>query len=152
MKEHQPKFSEYDLNERLLKALAKLQLETCMPIQAKMLPMALGGEDILANAETGSGKTIAYLLPVLQKIIQQPAPNTATRCLILVPTRELALQIDAECKALSSFTQIHCLTLIGGLSFREQKALIRKNPEILIATPGLILEHINKASVDLRDL
>ena len=152
LKEHRPKFSEYDLNERLLKALTKLQLETCMPIQAKILPVALGGADILANAETGSGKTIAYLLPVLQKIIQQPSPKTATRCLILVPTRELALQIDAECKALSCFTQIHCLTLIGGLSFREQKALIRKNPEILIATPGRILEHINKASVDLQDL
>ncbi len=152
MKVHQPKFTEFDLNERLLKAIEKLGLETCMPIQASILPVALEGADILANAETGSGKTIAYLLPVLQKIIQQPAPDTATRCLILAPTRELALQIEMECKALSSFTKINSLTLIGGLSFKEQKALIRKNPEILIATPGRILEHLNKASVDLRDL
>lgn len=152
MTELKHKFSDFDLDEKLLKALAKLQFTRCMPIQAEMLPLAIKGSDILASAETGSGKTIAYLLPVLQKCIQQPAPDTATRCLILVPTRELAEQIEADCKALCSFSQIHCLAMIGGVSFKEQKALLRKNPEILIATPGRILEHINQASVDLNDL
>ncbi len=152
MIELKPKFSDFGIDEQLLKALAKLQFESCMSIQAEMLPLAIKGSDILASAETGSGKTIAYLLPVLQKCIQQPAPDTATRCLILVPTRELAEQIEADCKALCSFTQIRCLAMIGGVSFKEQKALLRKNPEIIIATPGRILEHINQASVDLNDL
>ena len=152
MKELNPKLSDFDLDEKLLKALTKLQFENCMSIQAEMLPIAINGFDILASAETGSGKTIAYLLPVLQKFIQQPAPNTATRCLILVPTRELAAQIETDCKALCSFSQINCKAMIGGVSFKEQKALLRKNPEILIATPGRILEHINQASVDLSDL
>ena len=146
------KFSELDLNNRLLKALTELKLETCTPVQTKVLPLAFDGKDILVSAETGSGKTIAYLLPVLNKFTHQDSPNTATRCLILVPTRELAEQIEVHCKALCKFTKIRCLSLIGGLPFREQKAQIRKNPEILIATPGRILEHIQKSSVELGDL
>jgi len=146
------KFSEFDLNARLLKALAELQFETCTPVQAKVLPIAFEGRDVLVSAETGSGKTVAYLLPILNKITQLASPDTATRCLVLVPTRELAEQIEVECKALCKFTQIHCLSLIGGLSFKEQKAQIRKNPEILIATPGRILEHVQKGSVELGDL
>lgn len=145
-------FSEFELDKQILKALAKLELKSCTPVQADVLPAALAGKDVVVNAETGSGKTIAYLLPVLQKIIQQPSPDTATRCLILAPTRELAEQIELDCKALCRFTQISHLSLIGGLSFKEQKAGIRKNPEILIATPGRILEHLNKSSVDLSDL
>lgn len=146
------KFSEFDLNSRLLKSLTELKLETCTPVQAKVLPFAFEGSDILVSAETGSGKTFAYLLPVLDKIIKKASPNTATRCLVLVPTRELAEQIVADCKLLCKFTQIKCLSLIGGLPFKEQKAQIRKNPEILIATPGRILEHLQKASVELGDL
>jgi ATP-dependent RNA helicase SrmB len=146
------KFSDLVLNNRLLKALTELELETCTPVQTKVLPVAFQGKDILVSAETGSGKTIAYLLPVLNKITQQDSPNTATRCLILVPTRELAEQIEVHCKTLCKFTQIRCLSLIGGLPFREQKAQIRKNPEILIATPGRILEHVQKGSVELGDL
>ncbi|MDG2090531.1 MAG: DEAD/DEAH box helicase [Gammaproteobacteria bacterium] len=146
------KFSDLVLNNRLLKALTELELETCTPMQTKVLPVAFQGKDILVSAETGSGKTIAYLLPVLNKITQQDSPNTATRCLILVPTRELAEQIEVHCKTLCKFTQIRCLSLIGGLPFREQKAQIRKNPEILIATPGRILEHVQKGSVELGDL
>jgi len=146
------KFSELDLNERLLKALSELQLETCTLVQTKVLPVAFEGSDILVSAETGSGKTFAYLLPVLNKIIQQASPDTATRCLILVPTRELAEQIEAACKALCKFNRIRCLSLIGGLPFKEQRAQVRKNPEILIATPGRILEHVQKGSVELKDL
>ena len=152
MRKLEQKFSELELDKQLLKALARLELEFCTSVQADVLPVALAGKDVLVSAETGSGKTIAYLLPVLQKIIRQPSPDTATRCLILVPTRELAEQIETACKALCRFTQISSLSLIGGLSFKEQKAEIRKNPEILIATPGRILEHLNKSSVDLSDL
>jgi superfamily II DNA/RNA helicase len=145
-------FSEFGLDKQLLKALNKLELESTTAIQAEVLPIALNNKDVLVSAETGSGKTIAYLLPILQKILQNAAPDTATRCLILAPTRELAEQIDSDCKALCQFSQVSSLCLIGGLSFKEQKALIRKNPEILIATPGRILEHLNKSSVDLSDL
>tara|TARA_R110000772_G_scaffold63319_5_gene141925 strand:- start:1640 stop:2995 length:1356 start_codon:yes stop_codon:yes gene_type:complete len=152
LKEQNPKFTSFSLHERLLKALDKLELKTCTPIQAEMLPLALTGRDILASAETGSGKTIAYLLPALQSIINKPAPDTATRCLILAPTRELAEQIESDCKALCAFSLIKCLSLIGGLPFKEQRARIRKNPEIIIATPGRILEHLQKGSIKLGDL
>ena len=152
LNEHNQKFSSFNLHERLLKALEKLKLETCTLVQARMLPLALSGRDILASAETGSGKTYAFLLPALQTIITKTAPDTATRCLILVPTRELADQIEADCKSLCAFTMIKSLGLIGGLPFKEQRARIRKNPEIIIATPGRILEHLEKGSINLDDL
>ncbi len=145
-------FSDLDVNEGLLKALVKLELTIPTEIQSEIFRAATKDKDIVACAETGSGKTIAYLLVILQKIIEQAAPNTATRCLILVPTRELAKQIESVCQSLCQFTQITCLSLIGGLSFKEQKAKIRKNPEMIIATPGRILEHLNNRSVDLSDL
>jgi len=145
-------FTALKLHESLQKALQKLEFTTPTPVQREMLPVAMSGRDVQASAETGSGKTLAYLLPVLQKMLLEAAPKTATRCLILLPTRELADQINKHCQALAAFTQIKSMTLFGGASFKEQKALIRKNPEILIATPGRLLEHLQNKSVDLSDL
>ncbi len=152
MKESNLKFSELDLNNRLTKSLEKLELKTCTPVQTLMLPEAFAGKDVLASAETGSGKTFAYLLPMLQKFLVNPNIDSETRALVLVPTRELAEQVVSDCNELSQFTQIKCLGLIGGQSFKEQKALIRKNPEILVATPGRLLEHLEKKSVDFSEL
>jgi superfamily II DNA/RNA helicase len=145
-------FAEFGLNERLLKALEKLGLQTPTPVQAAMIPLALGGKDIQASAETGSGKTAAYLLPILHHMLAKPAPASATRALILLPTRELALQVDKHCRDLAGFTMIETGVIVGGTSYNEQKALIRKNPEFIIGTPGRILEHVEKHTLDLKDL
>jgi superfamily II DNA/RNA helicase len=145
-------FTDLGLHERLVKALDDLALKTPTPIQTALIPSALTGRDIQASAETGSGKTAAYLLPILQGILNKPAPNTATRALILVPTRELALQVEKHCRDLASFTQINSVAVVGGVAYGEQKAAIRKNPEILVGTPGRVLEHVQQRSIVLRDL
>jgi len=145
-------FKQLGLNEPLLKSLEKLNLSTPTPVQEVMIPALLAGKDVQASAMTGSGKSAAFLLPLLHKMIESPAPVTATRCLILSPTRELALQLDRHCRDLASFTSISSLTILGGESFKEQKAKIRKNPEVIIGTPGRILEHVQKNSLELGDL
>ncbi len=145
-------FSDFALHERLLKALERLELRTPTPVQQQFIPAALTGRDVQASAETGSGKTAAYLLPILHRMLLAPQPLTATRALILLPTRELALQVDKHCRDLASFTQIKTGTLVGGTSYTEQKALIRKNPEFIIGTPGRVQEHLHKGALKLDEL
>jgi len=150
--EDMPLFNELGLHERLLKALEKYNLVTPTPVQEQLIPVAIEGHDVQVSAETGSGKTAGYLLPLLHQMLEKPSPKSATRALILLPTRELAHQVDKHCQELGSFTQIKSALIVGGASFNEQKALIRKNPEFIIGTPGRILEHVQKKSIDLADL
>lgn len=145
-------FTELSLHERLLKALDKLEFEKATPVQAQAIPVAMKQKDLLVSAETGSGKTAAFLLPMLNHFLQNPAPNTGARGLILAPTRELARQIYKHFTELSAFTQIKATWIIGGDSFKFQRAMLRKNPEIIIATPGRLAEHLDKDSLDLNDL
>ncbi|MDY6983733.1 MAG: DEAD/DEAH box helicase, partial [Pseudomonadota bacterium] len=113
-------FSDLALHERLLKALDALNLTQPTPVQQQFIPPALTGRDVQASAETGSGKTAAYLLPILHRMLLNPQPLTATRALLLLPTRELALQVDKHCRDLAQFTQIKTGTLVGGTSYAEQ--------------------------------
>ncbi len=145
-------FDKLELHERLLKALDKMALTQPTPVQEAMIPLALAGKDIQTSAETGSGKTAAYLLPILHHMLYKPQPVTATRALILLPTRELALQVDKHCRDLAAFTLVTTGVLVGGTSYTDQKAMLRKNPEFIIGTPGRILEHINKKTLILSDL
>lgn len=145
-------FAELGLHERLLKALDKQGMSAATPVQAQALPAALTGRDLMVSAETGSGKTAAYLLPVLQQLLARPAPHTATRALILVPTRELARQVQKDCQQLAAFTPLGVEMITGGVEFKYQRALLRKNPEVVIATPGRMLEHLNRQNIELSDL
>lgn len=145
-------FTDIQLNERLQKALDAQGISTPTPVQAATIQPALDGKDLMISAVTGSGKTYAFLLPILQRFIETPAPRSATRALILVPTRELAEQVSKSCDQLAAFTQIKSLSVFGGVGFKEQAAKLRKNPEILVATPGRLIEHLEKRSVDLSDL
>lgn len=145
-------FTELGLHERLLKAIEKLELVTPTPVQAASLPIALTGKDLLISAQTGSGKTIAYLLPLLHKLLQEDSPNTATRALILVPTRELARQVFKDCTDLMSFTRLKAGLVTGGEALKYQSAMLRKNPEVVIATPGRLVEHIERRSIELGDV
>lgn len=145
-------FEELGLAENLLKAVAALGLETPTPIQEAMIPAILKGVDIQASARTGSGKSAAFLLPVLQLMQDKPAPTTATRCLIISPTRELATQLDSHCQDLAKFTPMKSLTVLGGENLKQQQAKLRKNPEIVIGTPGRLLELLEKKALELGDL
>jgi len=138
------------LHKQLLKAVDRIGFTDATEVQAQAIPPALAGRDIMVSAKTGSGKTAAFLLPVLNRMLVQEAPGT--RALILLPTRELALQTKKAFEALAGFTQIKCGLIIGGEAFKHQIATIRKNPEIFIATPGRLVEHIEKGSIKFDEL
>ncbi len=144
--------TDLQLNPKLFKALDKLGFVEATEVQAQAIPAALAGKDLMVSAKTGSGKTAAFVLPVLNRLLASNPPNTSTRALILLPTRELALQTQKMFEKLASFTAIKCGLVIGGEAFKHQIASIRKNPEVLIATPGRLVEHLEKGSLDFKDL
>ncbi|MTI12780.1 DEAD/DEAH box helicase [Sansalvadorimonas verongulae] len=146
------RFSDLELHERLLKGLDTLGFDTPTEVQGKTIPEACAGKDLLVSAETGSGKTAAFVLPILNRFLNTDAPRSATRALVLVPTRELARQVLQQCEALGKFTFIEAGMIVGGEDYKTQIKLLRKNPEILIATPGRLLEHMGRKEVDLSDL
>jgi superfamily II DNA/RNA helicase len=145
-------FSEFDLDKRLLKALDKLGFQKPTPVQTATIPPAMDHKDLLVSAETGSGKTAAFLLPTLHQLLEKPAPQSGSRMLILLPTRELARQVMKHFTQLAEFTHLQAALITGGETFKFQRALMRKNPELIIATPGRLLEHLGQDSADLSDL
>lgn len=145
-------FNEFDLHERLLLALDKQGFITPTPVQEATIPIAMAGQDLMVSAKTGSGKTAAYVLPVLDRLLAKNPRDTGTRALILVPTRELARQVFKQVKALSSLTQLKTGLIMGGEDYKYQLVILRDNPEIIIATPGRFLEHMDKGATDLSDL
>ena len=118
------------------------------PIQRQAIPVILGGFDLLGCAETGTGKTAAFLLPILQRLIWTPRPGLL-RVLILAPTRELASQIEASYHELAPRQSPRCAGIIGGASMTRQKETLRRRPGVVIATPGRLLDHIERGSIDL---
>ncbi len=145
-------FSQFELHEQLLKAVEALQYQQPTDVQVNSIPLAMAGKDLLVSSETGSGKTAAFLLPTLHKLLQKDARNSGTRALILTPTRELCRQVVKQCKNLATFTHLEVNAITGGHDFKYQRAVFRKNPEILVATPGRLKEHIERGSPDFQDL
>ncbi len=145
-------FNNLPLHQDLLKSLDKIGIDKPTPVQQQAIPLALEHKDLLVSAETGSGKTIAFLLPIMQRLIDSPDTRSGTRALILVPTRELARQILNQCLVLGSYTQLKFGLIIGGERFRKQASMLKNNPEILIATPGRLLEHLERNTPYFDDL
>jgi superfamily II DNA/RNA helicase len=150
--EQQPSFADLGLDERLLRALAEMGLETATEVQAAAIPLAREGGDLQVSAETGSGKTAAFLLPMLQRLIEADHRPQGTQMLVLTPTRELARQINKECEKFARYTWVKVTALTGGQELKYQAALLRRDPEIVIATPGRIVEHIKANNIDLSKL
>ncbi|XP_010449739.1 PREDICTED: DEAD-box ATP-dependent RNA helicase 28 [Camelina sativa] len=150
---HADTFMELNLSRPLLRACETLGYKKPTPIQAACIPLALTGRDLCASAITGSGKTAAFALPTLERLLFRPKRVFATRVLILTPTRELAVQIHSMIQKLAQFTDIKCGLIVGGLSVREQEVVLRSMPDIVVATPGRMIDHLrNSMSVDLDDL
>jgi len=144
---------EIELDRGLRLGLDALGFAAPSEVQRRVIPAALSGADLQISAETGSGKTLAYLLPVLQKILTaKPDRNAGALAVILVPTRELARQVQKNCRDLMTRTSLSAQAITGGADFKYQKSLLRKNPEVIIATPGRLLEHCQKGSADLASL
>uniref|UniRef100_A0A182WDS2 RNA helicase n=1 Tax=Anopheles minimus TaxID=112268 RepID=A0A182WDS2_9DIPT len=136
-------FYQMDLSRPLMKAIGALGYIYPTPIQASTIPIALMGRDICGCAATGTGKTAAYMLPTVERLLYKPNLSQAvTRVLVLVPTRELGAQVYQVAKQLTQFTNVDVGIAIGGLDVKAQEAVLRKNPDIVIATPGRLIDHI----------
>ena len=133
-------FSAFQLDRNLLKGLKELGFVRPTPIQADAIPPALEGRDLLACASTGSGKTAAFLLPILHKLLTRPRGKT--RALVLTPTRELAAQIVEQLNALAIHTPVTAAVIIGGVGMGPQEHAFRSGVDVLVATPGRLLDHL----------
>lgn len=140
-------FSSLLLDEPLLDAIAQLGFEQMTEVQAVAIPPALEGRDLIVNARTGSGKTLAYVVPMLQQILDNP--QSLSQAIILAPTRDLCRQINKHCMLLAQFTDIKTAVIIGGEDPKHQIKALEKYPDIIIATPGRLLEHVKRDVVVL---
>lgn len=136
-------FYQMNLSRPLMRAIGVLGYIYPTPIQASTVPIALLGRDICGCAATGTGKTAAYMLPTLERLLYRPLTREmVTRVLVLVPTRELGAQVYQVTKQLTQFTTIQTGLAIGGLDLKTQETILRENPDIVIATPGRLIDHI----------
>ena len=149
------KFNELDLDEGVMEALEYMHYKECSPVQEKAIPPVLAGDDVIAVAQTGTGKTAAYLLPILSNLNRYRYPSDAINCVIMAPTRELAQQIDQQMQGFSYYVDASSVAVYGGgegRDFAEQKNGLVKGADVVIATPGRLLSHINLGYVDLSQV
>jgi superfamily II DNA/RNA helicase len=146
------KFSDLGLSDGLSRAVADLGYETPTPIQEKSIPIVLMGRDILGSAQTGTGKTASFTLPMIDILASGRAKARLPRSLILAPTRELAAQVADSFEKFSVNNKLSMALLIGGVSFVDQNAALSKGVDVLIATPGRLLDHFERGKVLLNDV
>ncbi|CAR21493.1 putative ATP-dependent RNA helicase [Lachancea thermotolerans CBS 6340] len=144
-------FNSLSLSRPVLKGLGALNYVKPSPIQSATIPIALLGKDIIAGAVTGSGKTAAYMIPIIERLLYKPAQIASTRVIVLTPTRELAIQVSDVGAKLAKFVNgISFGLAVGGLNLRQQEQTLRSRPDIVIATPGRLIDHIrNSASFNV---
>ncbi|HXW09394.1 MAG TPA: DEAD/DEAH box helicase [Steroidobacteraceae bacterium] len=148
-------FDSLGLRPELLRAVQELGYTQATPIQSRAIPSVLEGRDLLAAAQTGTGKTAAFALPLLQRLSEthpQPRGSRTPRALVLVPTRELAAQVHQSFVDFGRHLQQHATLIFGGVSPRPQVETLRRGVDIVIATPGRLLDHANERNIDLRDV
>ncbi|OQY98283.1 MAG: hypothetical protein B6D41_02555 [Chloroflexi bacterium UTCFX4] len=145
-------FNSFSLDARLHKSIAALGFQEPTPIQAATIPVALTGQDILGSAETGTGKTAAFLIPAIQKLLEQNVAQHSLRVLILVPTRELALQVAEQAQALVKHTDLRVAAIYGGVGMVNQEQALKRRTDIIIATPGRLQDHMQRGYVTFQDL
>lgn len=142
-------FSTLGINEDLLKAVVAQGYKEPTPIQASAIPAVLKGKDVMAGAQTGTGKTAAFALPLLQKTIENKQQNLVIKTLVLTPTRELAQQVHNSFETYAQFTDIKSTLAYGGVSIKTQVKALKAGADILVATPGRLFDHIVNGTVDL---
>ncbi|MBD5266793.1 MAG: DEAD/DEAH box helicase, partial [Bacteroides sp.] len=146
------RFDELDLSDDILDALDAMNFNECTPIQEHAIPVILDGRDLIAVAQTGTGKTAAYLLPVIDRLVDEPVPEDAVNCIVMAPTRELAQQIDRQMEGFAYFVPINSVAIYGGTdgaTFAQQQRGLKLGADVVIATPGRLLAHLNMGYVDL---
>ncbi len=151
------KFTDLGLAPELLKALEESGYTTPTPIQAQAIPVALAGRDLMAGAQTGTGKTAAFALPILQKLLPFASTSASparhpVRALILTPTRELAIQVEESVRTYAKHVPIRSLVVFGGVDIKTQTPSLRTGIEVLVATPGRLLDHVEQRTVQLNQV
>jgi ATP-dependent RNA helicase RhlE len=142
-------FKMLELEPKLLAALDKLGFTTPTPIQRNSIPVGIKGEDIIGIAQTGTGKTLAFGLPILHQFVKN-GNRSRGRALVILPTRELALQVNESLSQVGKTFGLRTATLIGGAPMRPQLSELRNNPDIIVATPGRLIDHLQQRNIDLR--
>jgi ATP-dependent RNA helicase RhlE len=145
-------FRNFNLSDAILKAVEEKGYSNPTPVQQQAIPQILSGQDILGSAQTGTGKTAAFCIPILQNLSTKKSAHRAIRALILTPTRELAIQVSENLKAYGKYLPIRSTVVFGGVSQFNQEKEIRKGVDIVVATPGRLLDLINQRIISLNHL
>ena len=150
-------FSQFALDARIQRAIVDAGYATPTPIQAQAIPVVLAGQDVMGSAQTGTGKTASFVLPILQNILPLASSSTSparhpVRALVLAPTRELAVQVADNAALYAKHTPIRTAVVFGGMDMRVQTPIVRAGVELLIATPGRLLDHIEQGNVNLNQV
>jgi len=148
-------FSELNLDDDVLRALQSMHFKECTPVQEKSIPCILEGRDVVSVAQTGTGKTAAYILPILSRLLHDNHPEGKVNCLIMAPTRELAQQIDQQMDGFSYFLPFSSVPVYGGNDgsrFNQEKIGLTEGADVIIATPGRLISHLNLGYVDLSEV
>ena len=146
------KFSELNLEDSVLRALDAMNFQECTPVQEHTIPVLLEGKDLIGVAQTGTGKTAAYLLPVINQLSKGGYPADSINCVIMSPTRELAQQIDQQMEGFSYFMPVSSVAIYGGndgVRFEQEKKGLTLGADVVIATPGRLISHLSLGYVDL---
>lgn len=153
IKVYQLQFSEFGIDVRIVRAIEHLGFKEATQIQEEAIPLAMAGRDLIASSKTGSGKTLAYLVPLMQRLLRVRALSRRdARAVILTPTRELARQVYAQLRLFLSVSQSRGLLLCGGENFNDQMLALRRQPQVIVATPGRLADHLLQRNLYLEGL
>jgi ATP-dependent RNA helicase RhlE len=144
------RFTELDLSKPLQEAIRTLGYEETTPIQTQAIPPGLQGRDIVGCAQTGTGKTLAFLLPALEHLLREQKKPKHPRVVVLEPTRELVIQVFGESRKLTSHTPVRGVSIYGGARMRKQTNKLRRGVDVVVATPGRLMDHMRRRNVDLK--
>lgn len=142
-------FNNLNLSAEIMSAINKLGFEEATPIQEKTIPPALAGHDVIGQAPTGTGKTISFAIPIVERI---SAEANKPQALVITPTRELAIQVGEEINKVAQFKGVHALPIYGGQDINRQIRALKKNPQIIVGTPGRIMDHLRRSTIRFHNL
>ncbi|MGL4185016.1 MAG: DEAD/DEAH box helicase, partial [Thiotrichaceae bacterium] len=151
----QTRFDQLSLNSQLQASLAEAGFDYCSQIQAATLPLSLAGQDVAGQAQTGTGKTGAFLVSVMQRLLDQPLADAqagTVRCLIMAPTRELAIQIAKDAEVLGKYTGLRTVLVYGGSGYEKQRRQFAQPVDLLIGTPGRIIDYWKQETFSLKQV
>jgi len=146
------KFTELNLSDPLQEAIQTMGFTEATPIQVEAIPPGLAGQDVVGVAQTGTGKTAAFLLPALERLLRDPRQTKNPRVVVLAPTRELVIQVSDHARTLAKQTSLRIATIYGGDRMKPQIDSLRRGTDVIVATPGRLMDHMRRRNVSFKEL